>query len=341
MEHPLVAQAAGVVRRCASRWGRWSIRTRCSWSIGRLASRPEEGIDVDRTHDTCMRFAARPRGSRSTSPPTPQRALGRADRGAGRAPRRGARRSRRCAPSCSRATARLLRRRRPEGRRRAVTPGCGAGAIPSSTILRRIWDGPKPVDRRPSTAMPSAAASASSPRPTSRSRPTRPTFSFSEVRVGVIPAMISVVVLPKLGVHNTMRLFLTGETLRRARRRWATACCIAWSRPPSWTQRSRKRSTRSRSAARTPSREAKQLVRTCPASLDGRRPSPTRRRRSPSCSRRPRPPRAWRRFAQRRKPAWASRHAKVDRSQRARVRRERACPTCSASPTAAASTATA
>jgi methylglutaconyl-CoA hydratase len=35
-------------------------------------------------------------------------------------------------------------------------------------------------------------------------------FSFSEVRVGVIPAMISVVVLPKLGVHNTMRLFLTG-----------------------------------------------------------------------------------------------------------------------------------
>jgi methylglutaconyl-CoA hydratase len=36
-------------------------------------------------------------------------------------------------------------------------------------------------------------------------------FSFSEVRVGVIPAMISVVVLPKLGVHHTMRLFLTGE----------------------------------------------------------------------------------------------------------------------------------
>jgi methylglutaconyl-CoA hydratase len=37
------------------------------------------------------------------------------------------------------------------------------------------------------------------------------TFSFSEVRVGVIPAMISVVVLPKLGVHQTMRLFLTGR----------------------------------------------------------------------------------------------------------------------------------
>jgi methylglutaconyl-CoA hydratase len=36
-------------------------------------------------------------------------------------------------------------------------------------------------------------------------------FSFSEVRLGLIPAMISVVVLPKLGVHQTMRLFLTGD----------------------------------------------------------------------------------------------------------------------------------
>src|SRR5262249_8455587 len=36
-------------------------------------------------------------------------------------------------------------------------------------------------------------------------------FSFSEVRIGAIPAMISVVVLPKLGEHQTMRLFLTGE----------------------------------------------------------------------------------------------------------------------------------
>lgn len=36
-------------------------------------------------------------------------------------------------------------------------------------------------------------------------------FSFSEVRIGVIPAMISVVVLPKIGPHNGMWLFLTGE----------------------------------------------------------------------------------------------------------------------------------
>ncbi len=36
-------------------------------------------------------------------------------------------------------------------------------------------------------------------------------FSFSEVRLGVIPAIISVVCLPKLGKHHAMKLFLTGE----------------------------------------------------------------------------------------------------------------------------------
>ena len=35
--------------------------------------------------------------------------------------------------------------------------------------------------------------------------------SFSEVRIGVIPAIISVVCLPKLGNHHGMKLFLTGE----------------------------------------------------------------------------------------------------------------------------------
>ena len=36
-------------------------------------------------------------------------------------------------------------------------------------------------------------------------------FAFSEVRIGVIPAVISVVCIPKLGIHHAMRLFLTGE----------------------------------------------------------------------------------------------------------------------------------
>ena len=44
------------------------------------------------------------------------------------------------------------------------------------------------------------------------------TFGFSEVRLGVIPAIISVVCLPKLGQARCLELFLTGEpfTARQA-----------------------------------------------------------------------------------------------------------------------------
>ncbi len=41
-------------------------------------------------------------------------------------------------------------------------------------------------------------------------------MSFSEVRIGVIPAVISVVCLPKLGVQHAMKLFLTGERFTAA-----------------------------------------------------------------------------------------------------------------------------
>lgn len=37
------------------------------------------------------------------------------------------------------------------------------------------------------------------------------TFAISEVRIGVIPAIISVVLLPKLGAGKALELFLTGE----------------------------------------------------------------------------------------------------------------------------------
>jgi methylglutaconyl-CoA hydratase len=93
-----------------------------------------------------------------------------------------------------------------------------AGGVPADTnqehpfirLLKTIWHAPKPVIGRINghafgggvgltaacditIAIDSAA------------------LSFSEVRIGVIPAMISVVVLPKIGIHNAMRLFLTGE----------------------------------------------------------------------------------------------------------------------------------
>jgi methylglutaconyl-CoA hydratase len=42
-------------------------------------------------------------------------------------------------------------------------------------------------------------------------------MSFAEVRIGVIPAIIAVVCLPKLGTHHAMKLFLTGERFTGAR----------------------------------------------------------------------------------------------------------------------------
>ncbi len=44
-------------------------------------------------------------------------------------------------------------------------------------------------------------------------------FSFSEVRIGAIPAMISVVCVPKIGAHQAMRLFLTGARFDAAQAR--------------------------------------------------------------------------------------------------------------------------
>ena len=83
-------------------------------------------------------------------------------------------------------------------------------AIPSSGILRLIRHGREAGDRggerprlrrRPGLVAAADIAIAADWR----------VLSFSEVRIGAIPAMISVVVLPKLGPHQTMRLFLTGE----------------------------------------------------------------------------------------------------------------------------------
>ena len=47
-------------------------------------------------------------------------------------------------------------------------------------------------------------------------------FSFSEVRIGVIPAVISVVCMPKLGRHHAMKLFITGDVLLAIKPRWVS-----------------------------------------------------------------------------------------------------------------------
>jgi len=43
------------------------------------------------------------------------------------------------------------------------------------------------------------------------------TFAFTEVRIGVVPALISVTVLPRLLPRAAHELFLTGETFNAAR----------------------------------------------------------------------------------------------------------------------------
>jgi methylglutaconyl-CoA hydratase len=96
----------------------------------------------------------------------------------------------------------------------AVAPGSGA-TNPFVEILRLMWDGAKPVIAAVNghafgggiglVAASDIAIAAEGAK-----------FSFSEVRLGLIPAIISVVVLPKLGVHNAMRLFLTGARFQAA-----------------------------------------------------------------------------------------------------------------------------
>lgn len=81
---------------------------------------------------------------------------------------------------------------------------------PFVRILKLLWSGPKPVIAGVNghafgggvglAAACDVAVGAEGAR-----------FSFSEVRVGLVPATISVVVVRKIGVHQARRLFLTGE----------------------------------------------------------------------------------------------------------------------------------
>src|SRR6185369_11620360 len=86
----------------------------------------------------------------------------------------------------------------------------GDGENPFVTVMKTIWESPKPViGRINGHAFGGGVGLAAACDLTVAAD--NAMFSFSEVRVGVIPAMISVVVIPKLGIQNTMWLFLTGE----------------------------------------------------------------------------------------------------------------------------------
>ena len=90
----------------------------------------------------------------------------------------------------------------------------GVNEVPE--ILSTIWDSPTPVVARlagPARAGGVGIVAACDVAVAARSA----TFAFSEVRIGVIPAVISVTVLPRLSARAAHELFLTGETFDATR----------------------------------------------------------------------------------------------------------------------------
>lgn len=86
----------------------------------------------------------------------------------------------------------------------------GGRVVPYREVLTAIWEGDKPVIAAINGAAYAGGlglVAASDIVVTSEEA----MFSFSEVRIGVIPAIIAVVCLRKLGPHHGMRLFITGS----------------------------------------------------------------------------------------------------------------------------------
>ncbi|HET6258932.1 MAG TPA: enoyl-CoA hydratase-related protein [Pseudonocardia sp.] len=97
--------------------------------------------------------------------------------------------------------------------------GAGAGdqgVNEFPAILERIWAAPTPVVARlagPARAGGVGLVAACDIAVAAEDA----TFAFSEVRIGVVPAIISVTVLPRLLPRAAHELFLTGETFDAAR----------------------------------------------------------------------------------------------------------------------------
>jgi len=87
------------------------------------------------------------------------------------------------------------------------------GELPAARmgeLLQAVWECPKPVVARvggPARAGGLGLVAAAD----IAVCPTEATFAFSEVRLGVVPAVISVTVLPRLTSRAAAELFLTGE----------------------------------------------------------------------------------------------------------------------------------
>ena len=92
----------------------------------------------------------------------------------------------------------------------------GAMAVPYPDVLTAILESPKPVIAAVNGAAFAGGLGLVGAADIAICVEDAP-FSFSEVRIGVIPAVIAVVCLRKLGTHHGMKLFLTGERFNGAR----------------------------------------------------------------------------------------------------------------------------
>lgn len=89
------------------------------------------------------------------------------------------------------------------------------GPIGLPQILMAMWESPKPVIGRINGAARAGGLGLVAACDIAVAIETT-TFALSEVRIGVIPAVISVVLLPKLGLAKAMELFIGGEAFTAA-----------------------------------------------------------------------------------------------------------------------------
>jgi methylglutaconyl-CoA hydratase len=95
-------------------------------------------------------------------------------------------------------------------------PGQATSPVPYPAVLKRIMDSSKPVIAAVNGAAFAGGLGLIGAADIVLAAEDAP-MSFSEVRIGVIPAIIAVVCLPKLGTHHGLKLFLTGERFTGAR----------------------------------------------------------------------------------------------------------------------------
>ncbi|MGE5596438.1 MAG: enoyl-CoA hydratase/isomerase family protein, partial [Hyphomicrobiales bacterium] len=102
-----------------------------------------------------------------------------------------------------------------EQREANAAGGAGSGPSGLPAILTAMWHSPKPVIGRINGVARAGGLGLVAACDIAVAADTA-TFALSEVRIGVIPAVISVVLLPKLNPARAMELFIGGEPFSAA-----------------------------------------------------------------------------------------------------------------------------